>query len=408
MIGLVFSLFLTPVSWAGEKSALIYNIKQFKGFYVKKNLEKATRFGKEALRLGDKILGPNHKTTTLLSRKLAGLYQAQGMNALAEPLYERYLAATKKRNFKIVSALNNLAQIYRTKGEYFKAEPLYESVLKIRVKALGQDHPESINTLNNLYMIRLRMSLGLDGSDGSLSLESLAKHSKRNGHYSKEKGISLVGIPPSSDSAADISLLEAEEGVERIRSALQLLRRNSPRSKSALTALKKKGEVVIIYDPRFPPKDISSSGARMASFFRNFFNSRVAPNQRLFFPVVVGRYIVKWERQEMAFALAHELLGHGMQHLRRRLDSMDRTDSECEARLYQEIVHQDLGIDKQTEIMVGLRQDLERRWCAPFIKYMSRNKRGEMKLWDTLNPDVPRLLALFEEYLTATKTPNLG
>jgi tetratricopeptide (TPR) repeat protein len=399
----LLSLFLTPFSWAGDREELIVNLKNSKASYSLREFEKATIFSKEALRLGVKLFGKNHKNTAILSKKLADLYQIQGAYSKAEQLYEHALVIMDKKpdkiDLKLAAVLNNLAVLYRVKGDYTNAEPLLKRAISIRGKALGMDHPDTTITINNLYMTRLGKSLGVNSANNSTSLSSLAKLYKKRGHYKNDDGIILIGIPHEAKAAFDVQVISAKDGVERISSALKILRKNSPHSAASLKTLKKNGNIVIIYDPRFPPKDISESGARMASFFRNFLKIDSINSSKLNFPVVVSRYIVKWKRKELAFALAHELLGHGMQHLRGRLNTMNKTDSECEARLYQEIVHQDLGIDKHTRIMVNLRRDLEFRWCAPFKKYMYQNRKDDMKLWKTLNPDIPQLLAIFEEYL---------
>ena len=49
--------------------------------------------------------------------------------------------------------------------------------------------------------------------------------------------------------------------------------------------------------------------------------------------------------------------------------------------------------------MVWFRKGLETHWCAEFKRYMGSKQKSELKLWDTLNPDAPRSLAIFEDYL---------
>ena len=51
--------------------------------------------------------------------------------------------------------------------------------------------------------------------------------------------------------------------------------------------------------------------------------------------------------------------------------------------------------------MVWFRKGLETHWCADFKRYMRSKQNSELKLWDTLNPNVPRSLAIFEDYLRA-------
>ena len=85
---------------------------------------------------------------------LAGLYDAQGHYAQAEPLYKRSLAIREKAlgpdHPDVATSLNNLALLYETQGQYAQAEPLYKRSLAIREKALGPDHPDVAAALNNL------------------------------------------------------------------------------------------------------------------------------------------------------------------------------------------------------------------------------------------------------------------
>ncbi|MGH1407888.1 MAG: alpha/beta hydrolase, partial [Rhodomicrobiaceae bacterium] len=48
------------------------------------------------------------------------------------------------------TSLNNLAELYSAQGRYAEAEPLYKRSLNIREKALGPDHPNVGQSLNNL------------------------------------------------------------------------------------------------------------------------------------------------------------------------------------------------------------------------------------------------------------------
>ena len=50
----------------------------------------------------------------------------------------------------VADSLNNLALLYRTQGKYTEADPLYKRALKIWEKALGPEHPNVADSLNNL------------------------------------------------------------------------------------------------------------------------------------------------------------------------------------------------------------------------------------------------------------------
>jgi len=114
---------------------------------------------------------------------------------------------------------------------------------------------------------------------------------------------------------------------------------------------------------------------------------------------LVGRHGVKWPADELAAVLAHELVGHGIQQQRGRLSKIRELDAECEASLYEEIVNQDLGLDKHSREMVAFRQALENHWCTDFKAYLRAQRPSAMTLWNAIDPDVPKLLAVFEAYL---------
>ena len=46
--------------------------------------------------------------------------------------------------------MSNLARLYQTQGKYDKAEPLFVDALQIQIQALGERHPDTVNTLYNL------------------------------------------------------------------------------------------------------------------------------------------------------------------------------------------------------------------------------------------------------------------
>ncbi len=50
----------------------------------------------------------------------------------------------------VATSLNNLAGFYYAQGKYAKAEPLYKRSLAITEKALGKDHPNVADVLENM------------------------------------------------------------------------------------------------------------------------------------------------------------------------------------------------------------------------------------------------------------------
>ncbi len=82
----------------------------------------------------------------ILSCLTAELYRDQGKYAEAEPLYRRALAIDEKalgpEHPDVGQSLNNLAEGYHSQGRYAEAEPLYKRALAIFEKALGPEHPD--------------------------------------------------------------------------------------------------------------------------------------------------------------------------------------------------------------------------------------------------------------------------
>ena len=78
-----------------------------------------------------------------------GVYKEEGRYADADPLYKRALATWKKalgpEHPDVAQLLNNLADLYLAQGRYADAEPLYKRALAIREKALGPITPMSRN-----------------------------------------------------------------------------------------------------------------------------------------------------------------------------------------------------------------------------------------------------------------------
>ena len=85
---------------------------------------------------------------------LAGLLQATGRNAEAEPLYREALEIDRNTlgeahpDYAIL--LNNLAGLLQATGRDAEAEPLYREALAVFEQALGADHPNTKTTAENL------------------------------------------------------------------------------------------------------------------------------------------------------------------------------------------------------------------------------------------------------------------
>ena len=217
----------------------------------------------------------------------------------------------------------------------------------------------------------------------------------------RHRDATLMAIAPPPGIGFDIAVPDDRAAIARLGAALDALYEASPYSAAAIAKLARHGEVVIVFDPAHPPQVVSNfTGVVLATFDANLFGDADDVSTRRF-PVIVGRYLIKRSRQELAAVLAHELVGHGMQFLEGRMGEMDEADRECEANLYKEQAFQDFGADKRSTAMVSFRQQLEWRWCAAFKRYMAAETPSKMALWRRLNPDVPGLLEIFDDYLAA-------
>ena len=77
--------------------------------------------------------------------------------AEAVPLYQRSLAIREKalgpEHPDTAQSLNNLAGLYYSQGKYAEAEPLHKRSLAIREKALGPEHSDTAQSLNDLALL---------------------------------------------------------------------------------------------------------------------------------------------------------------------------------------------------------------------------------------------------------------
>src|SRR4030042_2026133 len=91
-----------------------------------------------------------------LNQQFIQLYR-QGRYKEAIPFAERALSIYEKAlgpdHPNVADSLNNLAALYKALGDYQKAQPLLTRSLAIKEKALSPDHPNVAISLNNLAVI---------------------------------------------------------------------------------------------------------------------------------------------------------------------------------------------------------------------------------------------------------------
>ena len=217
------------------------------------------------------------------------------------------------------------------------------------------------------------------------------------------RGVQIAGKPAPSGKYYDIDIALPTQGAETVKAALDILYEGSAFNARAIEKLKTAGNVVIVYDPAFPGRELTK--VTIAAFLPDFYQ---ASGKTKDFLTVVGRFGGKWSPRDLAPVLAHELTGHGMQHLRGRLEHVREVDLECEAYLYQEKAYQDLGFDKNDREMIKFRQVLERHWCADFRNWQKKNSRKALASWDKRHPDIPAILDDYLVYIDALRESGVA
>ena len=166
---------------------------------------------------------------TLLN--MTGCYlHERAQYAKAEPLFQRALQIREKalgpEHPDVANSLNNLAMLYHNQGRYTKVEPLYQRALQIREKALGPDHPDVANSLNSLAdraslrqaeplfqrSLQIWEKAGPDHPDVATSLDNLAGLYRAQGRYAKAEPLYLRAL----------QILEKALGSDHFQRSLQI------------------------------------------------------------------------------------------------------------------------------------------------------------------------------------------
>lgn len=234
---------------------------------------------------------------------------------------------------------------------------------------------------------------------GSILFSQAGANAKtdKNTHTIQHRGIQIIALPPTSGKRYDVSIMPGKKAITQITKALDLIYEKSAYSRGTLKRLQKVRRLVIVYNPDHFAENL---GMIVAASFRpkapeisgliDNSNSLVAS---------ITRHGIKWPVSELASAIIHELVGHGVQHLDGRLLVMRELDRECEAWLMEEQAFQDFGINKQTSEMIQFRQIIEYHYCVDFIKYMRQKTPERAKTWDTPNPNVSDIMEVFGLYI---------
>lgn len=216
------------------------------------------------------------------------------------------------------------------------------------------------------------------------------------------RGIHLMAFS-APDPVSDIARTPPKMALKRLARAYDTLIEHSPANALVIETLRHRGTVMLIYYPGALQSRQSLNSETVALYLPNFLTKRGesrGPGQE--FIVVVNHIGIRWPSREIAGLIAHELVGHGGQHLRGRLTNGRPLDLECEASLREEQAYQDLHLRKSDRAMVAFRKRMETHHCADFRAYQRQFRRKTVALWDPGNPDIPALLREFDRYRLTT------
>jgi serine/threonine protein kinase/tetratricopeptide (TPR) repeat protein len=109
---------------------------------------------KEALRIREKVLGPEHLEVGQSLNSMALLQWRTGQREAAQATYDRTLLILEKtlgsEHPNVAAVLNNIGSLANEQGRYEEARAQHERALAIREKAFGAEHPEVATSLYNL------------------------------------------------------------------------------------------------------------------------------------------------------------------------------------------------------------------------------------------------------------------
>lgn len=119
--------------------------------------EKAEAMFREALAMGQKLLGEQHPDVANYLNNLAVALHDRGKLPEAEATYRQSLAMRRKllnnEHQDVTESLNNLAVVLHDQGKLPEAETLYRETLALRRKLIGRGHQDVPESLNNLAVV---------------------------------------------------------------------------------------------------------------------------------------------------------------------------------------------------------------------------------------------------------------
>ena len=176
-----------------------------------------------------------------LNQQVIQLYQ-QGKYNEAIPLAEQALAIIKQQlgdNHPLTAqSLNNLAGLYESQGRYSDAEPLYKQALAIRKQQLGDNHPDtatSLNSLATLYYSQYDIPQAINYRTQALAVEEYNLSENLKMGDDKQKQDYMAKVSGTTDEVISLNLQAAPNNPEATRLALKTILERKGRILDVLT-----------------------------------------------------------------------------------------------------------------------------------------------------------------------------
>ena len=149
----------------------------------------AEKLYRETLQRQERVLGRTNIQTLRTKSSLGMLYAEQGRYADAEKLLikvaEELTRVSGGESPETLNALHSLAIAYDGEHQYAKETALWEELYRVRSQKLGPDHPDTINSMQNLAYVYYKQ--GKNAEAEKLQRQGLEIGPARSGQQSSER-----------------------------------------------------------------------------------------------------------------------------------------------------------------------------------------------------------------------------